>query len=203
MKIILLGPPGSGKGLFAQFLQDDFGIKKIATGDILRKEIRNKSKIGKKAEKYVSKGIYVPDKIVLSMIKNKIRRIKNFTLDGFPRTVKQAKFLDKVIKVDKVIHITTNDKNVIKRIANRLQCGKCNRIYNLITIKPRRKGICDICKGKLYIRSDDKIVKTRLNVYKREIKPLIIYYKKKDVLEKVNGNRHFNLVYNDIRKLIK
>jgi len=206
MKLILLGPPGSGKGLFSQMLEDEYKIKHIATGNLLRKEINKKTKLGKSIEEIVKEGRLVPDDFVNKIIRKSLKDYNNFVLDGYPRNIEQAEYLNKIEDIDKVIYVTSSRDVIIKRIATRVQCSKCNKIYNLETkeIRPKKDGICDNCDAPLYVREDDKrAIEERLRVYEKETKPLINFYKENGILTKINGNRVPSLVYKDIRKLIK
>lgn len=201
MKILFLGKPGSGKGVYSQRLRDDFKFNIISTGELLRKEIRKKSKLGLKIKKRLEQGLFANDKIVFELLLKAIKGKKFYILDGFPRDLKQAKLFKE--KIDKVIYLDVSDKNVIERLGNRVICSKCSRIYNLLTIKPKKKGICDLCGSKLIKREDEKFVRKRLQVYKKETKPLIDYYNKKKLLKKFNGNRHYKIIYKEIKSYIK
>lgn len=190
MKIVFLGLQGAGKGVFSRMFAEKLRIPLISVGDILRKE--------KKIKKYVDKGLEVPDKITFNIIKKKLK--KNFIIDGFPRTLNQARLLS---KVDKVIYIKISGKTGIKRLLGRRICSKCNQVYNIHTLKPKRKGICDICNGKLIKRKDDtlELIKKRMDWSKRDLMPVVRYYQKKNVLEKVDGEGSVDAVYKRIREL--
>ncbi|MEW6063099.1 MAG: nucleoside monophosphate kinase [Nanoarchaeota archaeon] len=206
MKLILLGPPGSGKGLFSQFLERDYNIKHIATGDLLREEINKKTKLGRSIEGIVNRGRLISNDIINKIVEERLKGYKNFVLDGYPRNLEQAEYLDKIEHIDKVIYITSSRDVIIKRIATRVQCSKCNKIYNLETkeIRPKKEGYCDICNAPLYVREDDKkVIEERIMVYEKEIGPLLDFYKEKGVLVEIEGNRLPNAVYKDIRKIIK
>ena len=204
MKIILLGPPGVGKGTAANKLSKKLKIPHIATGDMLRENVAKKTKLGMKAKSYMDSGALVPDDLVIEMIKERLQRkdCKNgFILDGFPRTIYQADEISKVVKIDKVVNIQASDEIIVKRIGRRRVCGECNFVYHLDFIKPNREGFCDKCSGTLYQREDDKpeAVKERLKVYREKTKPLIKYYKEKNLLADVDGSgspeEEFELVY--------
>ena len=155
MVIIMLGAPGTGKGTVANLLQEQLGIKQVSTGDIFRKNIKEGTELGILAEKYISKGNLVPDDVTIEIVKDRLNQsdVENgIILDGFPRTVKQAEELDKILaekgkKVDKVINLTTPDEEIIERIVNRRVCSnqECKAVYNLILNPPKREGICDKC----------------------------------------------------------
>ena len=204
MNIILLGPPGVGKGTAANKLSNKLGMPHIATGDMLRENVAKKTKLGMKAKSYMDSGALVPDDLVIEMIKEKLQRkdCKNgFILDGFPRTIYQADEIGKVVKIEKVVNIQANDSIIVERIGRRRVCGECNFVYHLDFIKPNREGFCDKCSGTLYQRGDDKpeAVKERLKVYREKTKPLIKYYKEKNLLVDVDGSgtpeEEFELVY--------
>ena len=190
MRIILLGPPGSGKGTYASRLSPILGIPHISTGDIFREEIKNKTELGRLTENYLKHGILVPDKIVMDVVRKRLERTdakKGFIFDGFPRTINQADELENISKIDKVINIVVSDDIVIKRLSARRQCSKCGEIYNILFLKSKKEGICDRCGGHLFQRKDDapEVIKERLEVYKKQTEPLISYYKKRKLLTDV------------------
>src|SRR3989338_2108066 len=202
--IVLLGPPGVGKGTAASKLSKKLGIPHIATGDMLRENVAKKTKLGMKAKSYMDSGALVPDDLVIEMIKERLQRkdCKNgFILDGFPRTIYQADEIEKVVNIDRVVNIQASDEIIVERIGRRRVCGECSFVYHLDFIKPNREGFCDKCSGTLYQREDDKpeAVKERLKVYREKTKPLIKYYKEKNLLADVDGSgtpeEEFELVY--------
>lgn len=185
--MIFLGPPGVGKGTHAQEAGEHYGIPKISTGDILREEIKKGSGLGKKADEYVHAGKLVPDDLVIEILKNRISRddcIEGFILDGFPRTLEQAEALETIAEIDLVINFTLNHEGIMQRLGGRLTCRKCEAIYHAKNNPPRKEGVCDLCGSELYVREDQKpeVIETRLKTYERETKPLIDYYRKKDLL---------------------
>ena len=193
MNIVLLGPPGIGKGTVAAKLSKKLDIPHIATGDMLREDIAQKTKLGLEAKPYMDKGLLVPDKVVIRMIEERLKKsdCKNgFILDGFPRTITQAEEIGKEIKIDKVVNIQASDEIIIDRLSKRKVCKKCGFIYHLVYIKPKKEGICDKCNGELYQREDDKpaAIKERLRVYGEKTKPLVNYYMKKGILADVDGS---------------
>tara|TARA_Y100000310_G_scaffold94955_1_gene92786 strand:+ start:20568 stop:21194 length:627 start_codon:yes stop_codon:yes gene_type:complete len=193
MNIVLLGPPGIGKGTAAVKLSKKIKIPHIATGDMLRENVSEKTELGVKAKSFMDKGGLVPDDLVIEMIKERLNRKDckdGFILDGFPRTINQADEIAKTIKIDKVVNIQADDNVIIDRIGKRRVCSKCGFIYHLEYIKPNREGICDKCSGDLYGREDDKpeAVKERLKVYREKTEPLINYYKEKGSLVDVDGS---------------
>lgn len=190
MRIVLLGSPGSGKGSQAELLQEKFNLKHIPSGEILRKEIRAKTIIGKKIELLLKKGNLAPDDLVDSIISKRIKRRDNFVLDGYPRRLAQAKFLDSIAKIDKVFLLEVSRESIIKRLSNRRVCG-CGETYNLLTKKPKKDLICDKCNKKLYHRDDDKpdAVRKRLNIYEIETMLVINYYENKGLLVRLDGEK--------------
>jgi adenylate kinase len=193
MNIVLLGPPGIGKGTAAAKLSKKLQIPHIATGDMLRENVAQKTKLGIEAKSYMDKGLLVPDDVVIEMMKERLQKndCKNgFILDGFPRTINQAEKISKVTKIDKVINIQASDEIIIDRLSKRRVCKKCGFIYHLVYIKPKKDEICDKCGSELYQRKDDRAeaIKERLKVYRNQTKPLIKYYKEKGILVDVDGS---------------
>lgn len=193
MNIVLLGPPGIGKGTAASKLSKKLGIPTISTGDMLRENVAQKTKLGFEAKSYMDKGLLVPDEVVIEMMKERLKKndCKNgFILDGFPRTINQAEKIGEEIKIDRVVNIQASDDIIIDRLSQRRVCSKCGFIYHLAYIKPKKEGICDKCGGNLYMREDDKVeaIKERLKVYRNQTKPLINYYKDKGILADADGS---------------
>jgi adenylate kinase len=210
MNLMIFGPPGSGKGTYASRLEPILKIKRIATGDIFRDEMKKKSELGKKAKEYYDKGDLVPDKIVTDMLKKKLEEIgkRNFILDGYPRTVEQAKALDKFVKIDAIITIIAPEEILIEKSKARRTCSntKCDGNYNLADIRktidgidyilppllPKKPEICDKCGSKLYQRAEDgdeNMIKKRLKVYENQSKPVLKYYKGKIKFVQIYMNR--------------
>ncbi len=195
--IILLGPPGSGKGTQAVGLTKELRIPHISTGDLFRENISQGTDLGKKAKSFMDAGKLVPDELVLEMLFDRVSRpdcAKGYLLDGFPRTIPQAEALDLKLKQDsKVIALNLNvsDDLILKRIEGRLSCKDCGHIHNKYFSAPAKEGICDKCGGSLIQRSDDnaEVVKERLSVYHRQTQPLVSYYTKKGVLANINGEK--------------
>lgn len=204
MIIIMLGAPGTGKGTIAGILTKELGIPQVSTGDIFRKHIKEQTELGKLAEKYISNGKLVPDDVTIGLVENRLKEpdVQNgIILDGFPRTVKQAEELDKMLEkdgkqVDLVVNLTTPEDEIIERIVNRRICPNCKAVYNLILNPPKQGGICDKCGEKLVQRKDDnkETVKQRFNSYIEQTSPLVDYYDKK-------GNLYSALVSKSINKL--
>jgi adenylate kinase len=191
MNLIFLGPPAVGKGTHAGLVSSKFSIPKISTGDILREEVGRKTDLGLKAKKYMDKGLLVPDDLVIYILKKRLEQAdckKGFVLDGFPRTLGQAKALDKITHIDLVLNFVASRETLMERMTGRLTCIKCEAIYHIKNIVPKKPGICDYCGGELYQRDDQKpeVVEKRLKVYEHQTKPLIDYYRKRGILVDVN-----------------
>jgi adenylate kinase len=193
MRIVILGAPGTGKGTYASRLNVILGVPHISTGDMVRDEIKAQTDLGNKIKEYSDKGELVPDEIVIRLLEDRLKKSdckKGFLLDGFPRTISQAEALDRISEIDVAVNLNVPDEIIITRLSNRVTCKKCGAIYNLLTLKPKKEGICDICGGELYQRYDDKpkVIKERLDVYREKTEPLIEYYKKKGLLRDVQCN---------------
>ena len=188
MKIIMLGPPGAGKGTQAEFLSEKYGIPQISTGAIIRGVIASGSDEGKRIKELIDKGMLLPDETVVSMVKNRLAEpdCKNgFILDGFPRTIEQAKALDKMgVKIDHVLSIELSDDEILERLSGRRECKVCRASYHIEDHPPKKEGICDRCGGELITRDDDKpeTIKNRLGVYPESTEPLKKYYEEAHLL---------------------
>lgn len=193
MRLILLGPPASGKGTQAEFLKDFYSIPSISTGSIIRHEISSASEFGQKAKTFIDNGELVPDELVIEIVKQRLSQddCKNgYILDGFPRTVAQAEFSETHgIGVDKVLLINVDDDEVVHRITGRRECTNCGAVYHTVNNPPETDGICDKCKSELYHREDDteETVRKRLAVYHKQTEPLIKFYTERNLLVKVDG----------------
>lgn len=195
MTIILLGPPGAGKGTQAKVLAERLHIPHISTGDLLRQNVANGTALGKEAKGYMEKGLLVPDDLVARMLKSRLESDdikKGLLLDGYPRNQAQAVTLDALFKekhidLTSVLYLDTNDAIIIQRITGRLVCKKCGANFHITNMKPKKSGACDKCQGELYQRTDDKeeTVRKRLEVYKNEVAALIKHYEAKGKLRKV------------------
>lgn len=210
MVIIMLGAPASGKGSVAEILSNEFNIPAISSGDIFRKYISNGSEIGKKANEYITKGELVPDDLTVELITSRLKEddVKNgLILDGFPRTVNQAKVLDKMLaeeekKIDIVVNLETPEEEILERITNRRICtnSDCKAVYNTVLTPSKVEGVCDKCGSPLYQRDDDKIekAKNRLVVYYRETAPVADYYKGTGALYSTVLSKAVNRMKNEV-----
>ncbi len=208
MRLILLGPPGAGKGTQAASIVEKYNVPHISTGDIFRKNIKEGTDLGKKAKEYMDKGLLVPDELVVAIVEDRLKEDDckdGFLLDGFPRTVNQAEELDKVlenmdISLDKVINIKVDKELLVKRVVGRRICKECGATYHVDFNPPREEGKCDVCGGELYQRNDDKeeTVSKRIEVYTNETAPLINYYNDKKILVDIDGQQDINKVFEDI-----
>ncbi|WP_028829991.1 adenylate kinase [Proteocatella sphenisci] len=209
MKLILLGPPGAGKGTQAANIVNAYEAVHISTGDIFRKNIKENTDLGKKAKEYMDKGLLVPDELVVELVADRLEQddVKDgFLLDGFPRTVNQAQALDKVLeslngKIYKVINIQVDKNNLVERAVGRRICKKCGATYHISFNPSKSEGICDVCEGELYQRTDDveETVAKRIQVYLDETQPLIDYYTKSGTIVTINGDQDISKVFNDIK----
>ncbi|PJI08897.1 MULTISPECIES: adenylate kinase [Clostridium] len=212
MKIILLGPPGAGKGTQAKLISSEFSIPHISTGDIFRANISEKTELGMKAKGYMDKGLLVPDELTIDIVKDRISKNDckgGFLLDGFPRTVKQAEALDKFLdsekeKVDCALLIDVPTEKIFSRMTGRRVCTKCGASYHVKYNPPKIEGKCDLCGSPVVQRKDDSedTVKERLDVYDRQTQPLIVYYKNKAVLKSVDGTQDIDKVFKDIKNVL-
>jgi len=198
MRLIILGPPGAGKGTQAQLLAEKYNIPAISTGNIIRNEIREETNLGREAKQYIDKGLLVPDEVVIEIIKNRLSEedCKNgFILDGFPRTVAQAEALSNMaIHIDKVLNMEVADEKIIERISGRRECINCGATYHISYKKPVTDNVCDICGSPLTRRKDDdpETVKNRLKVYHSQTEPLKEYYRNKNLLVTVYGKEEIS-----------
>lgn len=186
MKLIIFGPPGSGKGTYASRLQDKLNADVIAMGDILREIMKEDNAIGRRVKEFVEKGLLVPDDLVIEVLKERLAKSQSkkvFVLDGFPRTIEQAKALEKITKVDGVIQLIVPDWIIIERLSTRRICSKCGEVYNIRYLRPKVEGFCDKCGGLLYQRPDDmeNVIKDRIEVYEHQTRPILKYYSDKCV----------------------
>ncbi len=212
MKLILLGPPGSGKGTQAKLLEGKFGIPKISTGDILRQAIKENSQLGEKAQTYIEAGDLVPDEVVIELIKERIKEKdceKGYILDGFPRTIVQAEKLAETLKemdqkIDIVIDLEVDEEELLVRLAGRDTCKNCGAMFHEKTRAPKNRGVCDNCGGELYQRPDDneETILKRLEVYHRETAPLKEFYKMQGNLQTAKGFGSVDDIFSRVCSLV-
>lgn len=208
MLVVMLGPPGAGKGTQAERLVQQFRLAYIATGDILRAAVKSGSLLGEQAQGYMEQGQLVPDEVVVGIVRERLADpdcAGGAILDGFPRTVAQAQVLDQVLeeinkKVDRVIHIEVDEEELIIRLTGRRVCRECAATYHLKFNPPRVRNVCDRCGGELYQREDDSLstVQERLLVYKNQTAPLIDYFSKKGLITAINGNQDIEKIFSEI-----
>lgn len=213
MHLLIMGAPGSGKGTCAVELKDFYSIPHISTGEMFRKAIQEKTPIGVIAQQLIEDGHFVPDDITNQIVKERLSLDdckKGFLLDGYPRNLQQAHALSEIlnelnIKLDAAINLEIEDQVVFDRIVNRRLCSKCGKGYNLISIPPKKEGICDDCNSPLYQRKDDnyETIKERLAVYSEQTKPILAYYEKLGILVSVNGDQPIDKVVSDIKDKVK
>lgn len=213
MRVVLLGPPGVGKGTQASNIVKKYNIPHISTGDIFRANIKEGTELGLTAKGYMDKGLLVPDELVVSIVKDRLTKEDckdGFLLDGFPRTVKQAEVLDKEldemgIKLDKVVNIDADKEILINRAIGRRICRECGATYHVVNNPPKVEGICDLDKGELYQRDDDTVetVSTRIQVYLDQTQPLIQYYRNQGLILDIDGTRPIDEVFQTIVDSVK
>ena len=201
MNIVLLGPPGVGKGTEANLLAARLSIDHISTGDMLRQEVKENTDLGKEARGFMNRGKLVPDEVIMAMVKKRLEEkmgtvpnFLGFILDGVPRTLNQAEVLGEILKelnvsLDFVIELDAREEVLIERLSGRRVCKKCHALYHTINMKPIRDGVCDKCGGELYQRDDDKVatIKRRLTIYQKETRGLKEFYKKKGIFLTINA----------------
>ena len=211
MNIILMGPPGSGKGTQATNLADTLGVSSVSSGDLFRDHQKRNTELGQLARSYMEKGAYVPDDVTIGMIMewiNAPNHSDGFVLDGFPRTQAQAQALDDALSdkggIDHVVLISVSDDELVRRLGGRVICGECQIPYNLNSSPPATDGKCDDCDGNLYQRDDDKadVVSKRIEVYNRETQPILNYYRESGTLSDVDGEQSVESVAEALRSAV-
>jgi len=204
-RIILLGPPGAGKGTQAKLLAAKNGLAHLSTGDILRDEVTRDTELGRKAKGYMNRGDLVPDELIIDMIEGRLDEDGGFILDGFPRTVTQAEALEKITAIDVVINIALTRDEVIRRLSSRRVCRDCGKIYNLLYNSPKNDGVCDACRGELFQREDDKrdVIENRYDVYIDATAPLINFYKERGLVKDVDGSQATEKVSDQILVVLR
>lgn len=213
MRLLIMGAPGAGKGTYAEGISKHFSIPHISTGEIFRHAMQEETPMGLLAKSYIDKGLLVPDEVTNEIVKERIKKSdcqNGFLFDGYPRTINQAIEFDKMlkemnIKLDCVVNLVVNDNLIISRIVNRRMCPTCGKGYNLLTLKPKVDGICDECSSVLIQRKDDneETIKSRLNVYNNQTKPLIEYYELQGNLLNVDGEGEASVATKRIIKALE
>ena len=208
MYVVLLGPPGAGKGTQAVALAQKLGVPHLSTGDLFREHRRLQTPLGDLARSYMDQGLLVPDEVTVAMVKERLERpdaAGGAVFDGFPRTREQAEALDKMLaerdrKVDRAIYIRVSPEELVRRLSSRWTCRQCGAVYSTISQPPKQEGKCDVCGGELYQRTDDQpeTVRRRIEVYFRETAPLIQYYQEKGALTEVDGEQSIERVRESI-----
>jgi adenylate kinase len=212
MRIVLLGPPGSGKGTQAAALSAARSVAHVSTGDMLRSEVSAGSDLGREAKAHMDRGGLVPDELVMKMVKARLARpdcAQGFVLDGFPRNSAQAAALDGILAelgqlLDAVVYLAVGEEELVRRLSGRRTCVKCQAVYHIDTMKPRVEGICDRCGGDLVARSDEtpEVIRKRLEVYRAETEPLVAYYREHGLLREIDGTIGVEAVCREIEKIV-
>lgn len=213
MNIILMGPPGAGKGTQAKKIISSFNVPHISTGDMFREAIKNETPLGNLAASYINKGALVPDQVTIGLVKERLTQpdcANGFMLDGFPRTLAQAEALETLTKeinrpITHVINISASKEALIERISGRRVCKKCSAPYHVTFSPSKVDGVCDLCGGELMQRKDDtvEVLGDRLDAYESQTKPLIKFYKDKDLCKDVDGLQDIEDVFEDIQDILK
>lgn len=209
IRLILIGPPGVGKGTQAALIEERLGAKPLSSGVIFRQEIEAETDLGRLAKSYIDHGQLVPNGVTIEMMSKRLRteeiRKKGFILDGFPRTIRQAEALtelleDMGISIDQVISLEVPDEIIVERLSGRMGCTKCGEIYHDLTKPPKREGLCDKCNSPLLLRDDDKpeTIRQRLKVFRENTQPVVDFYAAKGLLKRVDADRAPETVYADI-----
>jgi adenylate kinase len=207
--LILLGPPGAGKGTQAGRIVEEYGIPHVSTGDILRGAVKNQTQMGLEAKKYMDAGELVPDSVVIGIVRDRLQEpdtAKGFLMDGFPRTIPQAEALDAALDglgraVTKTIVVLVEEEELVRRLSGRRICRVCQAPFHVVFNPPKKEGVCDKCGGELYQRDDDSeaTVRNRLEVYRNQTEPLIDYYDQAGLVARIDGAQSPEKVYEDVR----
>lgn len=211
MRMLIMGPPGAGKGTQAAQITLFCGIPHISTGDMFRTEIKESTELGKKLSSYLDSGKLVPDQVTVEVIEKRLKMPdceKGFLLDGFPRTVPQAEALDGILGkdgLDLIINISVDSAALLERLTGRRVCKQCDKTYHLLYQPPQNEGVCDNCGAQLYQRSDDtrETVSNRLEVYQSQTAPLLDYYARRGIVRDINGEQSIADVFQEIKKVIR
>ncbi len=212
MRLVIVGPPGAGKGTQSARISSKYGIPHVSTGDMFREILRREDELASRVRRYVESGELVPDELVVEMVRDRICRPdceRGFILDGFPRTLSQAEALDRMLReankdLDAVLYLRVSEEAVVRRLSRRRVCESCGAIYHLDYSPPRVPGVCDRCGGRLVQRDDDReeVVRERLRVYHRQTEPLVGYYRQRGILIEVDGCKEIDQVWEDIQRAL-
>ncbi len=208
MRLVLLGPPGSGKGTQGAKLAEALGVPRISTGDILRRNVAEGTDLGKRAKAFMESGKLVPDELVIAMTAERLKEPdarKGFILDGFPRTIAQAEALATLTTLDAVVNLFLEPEELVKRSAGRRVCPKCESVYHLVSNPPHKAGICDKCGTALVIRPDDReeVVRTRIETYEKQTAPLVQYYRDRGLLREVYASGLIDEISQRVQEILK
>ncbi|MFP4472292.1 MAG: adenylate kinase [Candidatus Omnitrophota bacterium] len=213
MRLVLLGPPGAGKGTLAALIKKEFGVNHLSTGDLLRAEMKNETPIGQEMKQYVESGELVPDEVVTRMIAEKLKTIKledGVLFDGYPRTGKQAADLDRILNdlnapLDSAVFMEIGLPVIIQRLTGRRICRQCGAVYHVENMPPEKEGVCDVCGGELYQRPDDneETIRKRMDVYMSSTEPVIAFYEEQGKLIRVNAEQDAGAVAADLQEKLK
>jgi len=212
LRIVILGPPGSGKGTQAKIISEMYGIPHINTGDLLREEVAKGTEVGRIAKPYMDQGKLVPDDVITRMLEERLSQEDckgGFILDGYPRNLHQVDLLDEILKrlgvdLDCVLNILIDDEVVVRRLTTRRICSVCGAIYNLINKPPKKEGVCDICGGRLIQRDDDReeVIRRRLEVYKEQSEPVLERYRKRGLVRDIRGDVGLEALPEEIKRVL-
>ncbi len=212
MRIVLLGPPGSGKGTIAKIVEELYQVPAITTGDMLRDAAAHGTQLGRTAKGYMDRGELVPDDLVVSLVRERLTRpdaANGFVLDGYPRSVRQAEALEEILRstgkrLDYVLSVKLEDDVIVSRLSARRSCPKCGAIYNLINKPPRREGICDVCGSALVQREDDRaeVIRRRLEVYREKTRLLLDWYAARGAVKEIRGDLSLSKLPQVIRQTL-
>jgi adenylate kinase len=210
MIVVFLGPPGAGKGTQAKLISQELKLRHVSTGDMLRSAVEKQTPLGLKAKEYMDRGDLVPDELVIAMVEQEVLQAENLVLDGFPRTLNQAKALESMLSkhgkgVDKVFLFEIGDDYIVERLSGRRTCPKCGAVYHMKFNPPKEDELCDVCGVKLIQREDDReeVVRKRLEVYRKQTAELIDFYEKEDKLIRLDALKSIEELYEEIKKALK